>query len=219
MGFGLLCHIPTYSVPLVLPRGHFLFPHPRMCLRFARRSLHIQRGLLSPLLDFLLMVIHWSWAWKKWCLNIDPLSWTSFLLESFLLHYYTQIWGTLQNIADGIEPEQEHGGRSSWFLPCSKYCTYSVAFHIRKRWLVARRPDVSSILDRESSPEWKKIRLSKFLFWLLGSHHLLIDKDRKKMQHFRKNSKALCWQNAKSIEGFLSLTWVKPHPWKIFQCS
>ena len=42
-------------------------------------SLPIHAGLLPPLLDFLLRGMHWSWAWRKWCLNSNQLSWTPLL--------------------------------------------------------------------------------------------------------------------------------------------
>lgn len=43
----------------------------------SRNFVLIHVNLLSPLPDFLLIGLHWSWAWRKWYLNIDLLSWTS----------------------------------------------------------------------------------------------------------------------------------------------
>jgi len=34
-------------------------------------------GLLPPLPDFLLLGMHQSWAWKKWCLNVNQLAYAT----------------------------------------------------------------------------------------------------------------------------------------------
>lgn len=65
----------------------------------------------------------------------------------------------------------------------------------------------------------KKIRLSRFA---CSSCFLLtiscLRKTGKKYNTLEKETVKLCRQTANNIAGFLSLTWVKPLPGKIFQC-
>lgn len=85
MGLSLPHHIPAWpdNVLTFLPSGNFSMFH-RLLRVFL--SSFIQASPLPLFPNFILLGMHQCWTWKKWCLNINQISWV-FLPSNAITHW------------------------------------------------------------------------------------------------------------------------------------